>query len=414
MIRQDLDKLELPQTPGVYFWRDKDSKILYIGKATNLRDRTRSYFAPDLIKTRGARLVDMVFKSDTVTWQETDSVLEALILEANLIKQYQPYYNRDEKDDKSFNCVAITKDLFPRVLLVRQKDIDVQSRTLHILRKKEPIKYDVVFGPYPHSASLKEALRIIRGIFPFRDRASSMPDKEVFYQQIDLSPRMITIQDKKLYRKNIGRIKLMLQGKFKALVHELKSDMNDAAKAQAFEEANDMKQKLFALEHIKDVSLLKRDLVANNRVDSFRIEAYDVAHLSGKQMVGVMSVIENDTTNKSDYRKFIIREFDRSNDAGALREVLVRRLSHKEWTYPNAIVVDGNIIQINAATKVLKDLELNIPIIAVTKDDRHRAKSISGDKDIIENHKYAILLANAESHRFALTFHTARRKKAML
>ena len=92
MIRQDLDKLELPQNPGVYFWRDDAGRILYIGKATNLRDRTRSYFAPDLIKTRGAHIVDMVFKSATLTWEETQSVLEALILEANLIKKYQPYY----------------------------------------------------------------------------------------------------------------------------------------------------------------------------------------------------------------------------------------------------------------------------------------------------------------------------------
>ncbi len=414
MIRQDLDNLELPQTPGVYFWRDNSNNILYIGKATNLRDRTRSYFAPDLIKTRGPRLVDMVFKSSTVTWQETSSVLEALILEANLIKQYQPYYNRDEKDDKSFNCVAITKEDFPRILLVRKKDVDERAKTVRPLRSKVAIKYDTVFGPYPHGSSLKEALRIIRGIFPFRDRASAMKDKEAFYQQIDLSPATATAEDKANYRKTIGRIKMMLQGKFSSLKTELKREMTAAAKSEQFEEANDIKHKLFALEHIKDVSLIKRELVTGNTDETFRIEAYDIAHLSGKQMVGVMTVVENATANKNEYRKFIIKGFDTANDPGALREILTRRLAHTEWRYPDVIVVDGNIIQINAAKSVLDEVQLAIPIVAVTKDEHHRAKSLSGPTELIELHKYGILLANAESHRFAITFHKARRSKAML
>ena len=414
MLRQDLDNLELPANPGVYFWRDAAGKILYIGKATNLRDRTRSYFAPDLIKTRGAHMVDMVFKSATVTYQETGSVLEALILEANLIKKYQPYYNRQEKDDKSFNCVAITHEEYPRILLVRQKDINTTEKTIQPLRSKVILKYDAVFGPYPSGSSIKEALQIIRKIFPFRDRASAMKDKEVFYQQINLSPNTGTDEYKKAYRKNIGRIKLILQGKLKSLVTDLKKEMHAAAKLEKFEEANDLKFKLFSLEHIQDVSLMKRDLIGNNAAEIFRLEAYDIAHISGKQMVGVMTVVENATINKNEYRKFIIRGFDTANDAGALKEVLVRRLAHTEWPYPNAIVVDGNAIQINAAAAVLKDMQLAIPIIAVTKDERHRPKSVSGSQEIIETHKFAILLANNEAHRFAITFHKDRRKKAMI
>lgn len=414
MIRQDLDKLELPQNPGVYFWKDAAGKILYIGKATNLRDRTRSYFAPDLIKTRGPHLVDMVFKSHIVTWQETDSVLEALILEANLIKKYQPYYNRQERDDKSFNCVAITKEPFPRMLLVRQKDIDTQHKTIMPLRAKASIPYDVVFGPYPSGSSIKEALQIIRRIFPFRDRASAQKDKEVFYRQIDLAPDVTTAVAAKHYRKNIGRIKLILQGKLKSLIVNLKKEMNTAAKALRFEEANDLKFKIFSLEHIQDVSLIKRDLITGNREDCFRIEAYDIAHISGKQMVGVMTVVENATPNKNDYRKFIIRGFEKANDAGALREVLVRRLAHTEWPYPSLIVVDGNMIQVNAAQTVLKELKLDIPVASVVKDERHKPKAVTGPKELIEQHKFAILLANNEAHRFAITFHKNRRRKALI
>ncbi|HWC57364.1 MAG TPA: GIY-YIG nuclease family protein [Candidatus Paceibacterota bacterium] len=414
MIRQDLDNLKLPQVPGVYFWKDANGKILYIGKATNLRDRTRSYFAPDLIKTRGPHMVDMVFKSSTVEWQETDSVLEALILEANLIKKCQPYYNRQEKDDKSFNCVAITKEAYPRILLVRQKDIDTGAKTVRPLRSKVAIKYDAVFGPYPHGSQLKEALRIIRGIFPFRDRASAMKDKEVFYQQIELSPKTGSDAAKRAYRKNIGRIKLILQGKLKSLVKELTTEMNAAAKKMQFEAAGELKQKIFALTHIQDVSLMKRDLIMSHVEGTVRIEAYDIAHLSGKQMVGVMTVIENATPAKSEYRKFIIRGFDKANDAGALREVITRRLAHTEWPYPTAIVVDGNAIHVNVARSVFEKLGIEIPIVAVTKDARHKPVSISGPQSFIEAHKYAILLANNEAHRFALSFHRHKRQKAQL
>ncbi len=415
MIRQDLDQFELPGEPGVYFFRDNAGKILYIGKATSLRDRVRSYFGADLIKTRGPRLVDMVFKATAVTWQQTPSVLEALILEANLIKKYQPHYNRQEKDDKSFNCVVITKEEFPRILLARQKDIDTREKLLTLPKQKgTKVKYDAVFGPYPSGASLREALAIIRRIFPYRDRVSAMKDKEAFYRQIHLSPDVTNAEAAKVYRKNIGHIKKIFQGKLQTLINELKVDMNKAAAAMKFEEANELKHKVFALEHVQDVSLIKRDLIQSRDETTIRFEAYDIAHLSGTQMVGVMTVVENSAVQKDDYRKFIIRGFDKANDAGALREVLVRRLAHTEWPYPTAIVVDGNAIQVNAANKVLRDLDLSIPIIAVTKDERHKPKSISGPTELIDAHKFAILLANNEAHRYAIAFHKDRRRKVMI
>lgn len=274
MIRQDLDNFELPQSAGVYFFRDGDGKILYIGKATSLRDRVRSYFGADLIKTRGPRLVDMVFKAVGITWQETSSVLEALILEANLIKKYQPHYNRQEKDDKSFNCVAITKEEFPRILLVRQKDINTSTKMIALPKQHGiELRYDAVFGPYPSGASLREALRIIRRIFPYRDRVSAMKDKEAFYRQIELSPDVTSAEATKAYRKNICHIKKTFQGKLQTLIAELTRDMNKAAKAEKFEEAHELKQKVFALTHIQDVSLIKRDLIQSADDSIVRFEA---------------------------------------------------------------------------------------------------------------------------------------------
>jgi excinuclease ABC subunit C len=366
-----------------------------------------------VIKTRGAHIVDMVFKATNVTYQETMNALEALILEANLIKKYKPYYNTKEKDDKSFNCVAITKELYPRIVLVRQKDINTKDKTVVLYRKAGTVSYDTIYGPFPKGSAIREALHLLRRIFPFRDLASSKSDNATFYRQIGLAPDVSSSEAVKRYKETITRLKLIFGGKLRTLIANLKRDMMRAAKNEHFELANELKQKVFALEHIQDVSLIKRDLISHNG-PTFRIEAYDIAHLSGTNMVGVMTVVEDANSKKSDYRKFIIKGFTTANDPGALREVLVRRLAHPEWSYPDAIVVDGNSIQVNAATTVLKDLSLDIPIIAVTKDEHHRAKAISGPTTLVEAHKYAILLANAESHRFALTFHTARRKKAML
>lgn len=413
MIRQDLAQYDIPQEPGVYFWRDETGTVLYIGKATVLRDRIKSYFSSDLIHSRGPHIVDMVFRAKTITWQTTASVLEAVILEANLIKKQQPYYNTKEKDDKSFNCVVITKEPFPKVLIVRQKDIDTHSKTVTIPRYGiHDQGYDSVFGPFPQSTSLRDAVKVIRRIFPFRDRVSAQKDKEVFYRQIALSPDVSSPEAVTAYKKTITAIKKIFEGKLQSLIKELQKEMQSLAKKELFEDANSIKQKIFALEHVQDIALIKRDVFRSSDA-VFRVEAYDVAHSSGSAMVGVMTVVEDGQSDKQSYRKFMIKGFTQANDAGALQEMLVRRLAHTEWPYPQLIVVDGNVIQMNAAQTVLDNAQLAIPIVAVTKDERHRPKALSGNtkeaSELIADHKLAILLANAESHRFAVQFHRQKR-----
>lgn len=145
-----------------------------------------------------------------------------------------------------------------------------------------------------------------------------------------------------------------------------------------------------------------------------RIEAYDIAHLFGKNMVGVMTVIEDGELAKNEYKKFIVRTQDKSNDTGALEEILSRRLRHSEWGLPDIIVMDGGIAQINTAKSVLNRYQFKIPVVSVVKDDKHKAKAIIGDEEIIKKYKKDILLANNESHRFAITFHKKRRGKDFL
>lgn len=396
----------LPQTPGVYLFLGTRKNVLYVGKATNLRDRVRSYFEKDLAATRGPALVAMVECARTVEYKPTDSVLEALILEADLIKKLKPKYNTLAKDDKSFNHVVITKEPWPRVLTMRRKEL--------LQQKNRRVLYRAEYGPFPHGGMLKEALRLIREIFPYYDTKRSVEelhrkqDKRVrFNESIGIYPLQGTTRED--YAQTIRHIRLLFEGKKKQLLQLLEKEMHAAAKAQQFERAALSKKQLFALQHINDVSLLKREHKRAATIPAKRIEAYDIAHLGGEHMVGVLTVIENGEPQKSEYRKFKIRTVSGSNDTAALREVLTRRFSHSEWRLPGIIVVDGSTAQKNTAHRVLKEFGYEIPVVAVTKDARHRPVKIQGTKAVKDGYAADILLANSESHRFAIGYHKQRR-----
>ena len=416
---------KMPDSPGVYFFLDKQKKVLYIGKATDLKSRVRSYFSSDLHKTRGPIITAMVEKATSIDWRQTDSVLEALILEANLIKVYKPEANTDLKDDKSWNYVVVTKEDFPRILLVRGKEL-AQSGFKNLLKGREiTLTPAFTFGPFPHGLQLREALKIIRKIFPYRDTCIPAPEqlamgkqpKSCFNAGIGLCPGVCSgAVNKTEYRKIVRRIVLLFQGKKSELVKSLERDMKRAAKNEQFEEAARLRKQLFALRHIQDISLIKDEYrVPSGLLDnrSMRIEAYDVAHLQGSSAVGVMTVVVDGQVLKNDYRKFILRSTKGGDDAGGLREILSRRLGHDEWPMPRIIVVDGSTAQLNAAQKVLDEYGFKIPLVGVTKDEHHRAKEIKGDKTIIALRERDILLANAEAHRYAIGFHRKRRSAQM-
>ncbi|QQR76687.1 GIY-YIG nuclease family protein [Candidatus Nomurabacteria bacterium] len=403
----DLKKLKIPNTPGCYFFRDSKG-ILYIGKATSLRSRVRSYFGKDVINTRGSHIVDMVFKARTLTFQETESVLEALILEANLIKKYKPYYNTKEKDDKSWNYVCITDEELPKVIIERGKNIDFKNL------KTENNKLKSIYGPYTNGSALKEALKIVRRIFPFIDNSSIHKDKYEFYRQLGLTPDMANKEVSKEYKKTIKNLELFFSGKKAQIILNLKKEMLAYAKKREFEKAGEIKKTIFALEHIHDVSLIKNENIEEGRINKFRIEAYDIAHMSGKNMVGVMTVVENGLPIKSEYKKFIIRTQSNANDTGALEEVLSRRFRHTEWGVPDLVVLDGGIAQLNVGKQVLKRYQFKIPIVSVVKNEKHKAKDILGEKENIKGNETGIVLANSEAHRFSITFHKLRRGNAFL
>lgn len=206
----------LPDEPGVYFfWKGRE--ILYIGKATSLRDRTKSYFGKDLIETRGPLLVDMVFQANKISFEKTDSVLEALILEAALIKKHQPYYNTREKDDKSFSYVCITKEAFPKVMVIRERNLRAG-----VIQADDDVKFQATFGPFTNGMQLREAMKIIRRIFPYLDAQSAKMNNFEFYRQIGLAPDTGTKEAKVVYDQNIKNLKLFFQGKKKRVISNFK------------------------------------------------------------------------------------------------------------------------------------------------------------------------------------------------
>ena len=396
-------KNEFPETPGVYFFLDEQDQLLYIGKATSLRDRVRSYFIQDIIETRGPKIRLMLERIASIGYMRTDSVLEALILESNLIKAEQPPYNTDAKDNKSFNHVVITKETFPRVLIVRGRDIEQKKFT-------DPVKY--IFGPFPAGGALRDALKIVRRLFPYRDRCLPESGKPCFSAQIGLCPGVCAgVLSAKEYGRTINHIRLFFEGHKSDVVKQLEREMKVCAKERRFEQAGAIKKTLFGLHHIQDMALIKDDLREKH---AHRIEAYDVAHLSGTASVGVMVVVEESRPNKNEYRQFKLRGKHGGNDLSALEEILTRRLKHKEWTLPELIVVDGAHLQFERAEQVLREMEITIPIVGVVKDVHHKADRLIGPVALIERFEKEILLANTEAHRFAITFHRKRREKEFL
>ena len=409
MNRQYVTQKKLPDAPGIYVFKDYQKRPLYIGRATSLKDRVKSYFARDLISTRGPRIIDMVTKAVSLDWQTTDSVLEAIILESAQIKKYQPYYNVDERDDKSSNYVVITDDQWPRVFLARARDLD------HKIKEKSlehPIRE--LFGPYPNGGLIKEALKVIRKMFPFKDKKSFDARHDAFYQALGRSPKESDTNAKRRYARTIEHLILFFEGKKDLLRKRIEREMKLAAKDMRFEEAGQSKRLLYALDHINDMLLIKADRTeVGPTAQSYRIEAYDIAHLSGKNVVGAFTVSIDGEFIPAEYRKFVISK-QVNDDLAGLEEILNRRLNHTEWTYPDIIVVDGNEMHVKRAESVLRARRIGIPIVAVTKDEHHKAANLLGSEAIIIPRRKDIIAINAEAHRYVIRFHRNRRNKSLL
>jgi len=406
----------LPATPGVYLFKNAKGDILYIGKAANLKRRVSSYF----LRSADSRIEKLVSEIKKIDYEKTESVLEALILESKLIKKYQPPFNIREKDDKSFLYVEITREKFPRVLLMRGREW-----------KKPKQSYEAkprIFGPFTSASSIREALKILRRIFPFNVHPPEKIGKfsrPCFDYEIGLCPGIcISAISRKDYLKNIRNIKLIFQGKKSKVIKNLEQEMEKAGKNLEFEKAAKIKKQIFALKHIQDTALIREESGIMNYESgrSLRIEGYDVSNIFGTSAVGAMVVFTNVNRvkrqkraaaansrdafepAKNEYRKFRIRTIQKSDDVGMLKEVLHRRLAHWDWPLPDLILIDGGKGQVNAAKGVLEEAGFKIPIIGLAKGLKRKKNELVGIAPAWASQKTLISVRD-EAHRFAISYH---------
>ena len=252
---------KLPETPGVYLFKNAKNEILYIGKAANLKRRVSSYFQ----KTHDARITQLVAKISGINFQKTDSVLEALILESQLIKKHEPPYNMKGKDDKSFLYVEFTKEKFPRLLLVRGKNITSPSSNQKT--KNYKLKPSI-YGPFISGSNLREALRILRKIFPWNlhpDEKIGKMTRPCFDFEIGLCPGACVGKiNRRDYLKTVRQLRLFFENKKQKIVKESEKEMKIVSKSLDFERALKIRKQIFALKHIQDSTLVNASNVQNS------------------------------------------------------------------------------------------------------------------------------------------------------
>ncbi|MFA5754059.1 MAG: GIY-YIG nuclease family protein [Patescibacteria group bacterium] len=364
----------IPKKPGVYFWLDKKGKILYVGRATSLKNRLSQYFQKGI----DSRIGEMVASAADLKYETTETLLEAIILEAKNIKKYWPKYNIVDRDDRSFIYVVIPKTPYAKPLVVRGTDL-----------KKFPTTKAKVFGPYQSWHLLQNALRLIRRVFPY---GTCRPNsgRACFDYQIGLCPgACLGLISAKEYQKNINNICLLLGGEKKRLVARLMRDNPD---------------KIKVLRHLQDVSLLSReDNLKEKKIN--RLEGYDISHLQGKESYGSMVVFEDGEANRQEYRLFKIKDAPEGDDERALAEVLLRRFKHPEWSLPELIMIDGGSPQISFLSRVLSAHNIEIPLVGISKLAGDRLVFMAGIKkpwrDLANNIKPTLLKLREEAHRFA-------------
>lgn len=432
---------QLSDTPGVYKFFNSSGELIYVGKASSLKNRVRGYFKemdPRLREDDKRRPIEeMIHEVINFKVEETDSALEAAILEGKYIKEYRPKYNVDWRDDKSWNYIAITKDKFPKVTTVREHELSAE--------KKKEFKY--LFGPYP-GLNTKEAIKILRRIFLFSEcepsgqrsfvgtqddeRLDSLRQpadygndkvKPCFYYQLGQCLGVCTgeISSADYLKKVINPLKMFLSGKKKILMKQIEKLMHAASKTQNFEEATRLRNQLAQLQKIQDIALLNSSFIKDPtgielRVVS-RIEGYDISNLGESDKVGSMVVFNAVGPVKNQYRKFKIKTVSGQSDVDCLIEVLNRRLKHNEWKMPDIFLVDGGLPQVNAAKKVLRAHQIVAPIVGIAKGAKRKRNDffVVGNmgsvlKNWIEKNKNILIAVRDEAHRFAIKFNREQRK----
>jgi len=409
---------KLPKTAGVYCFASPKPKgeggfeVIYIGKAINIQNRVKNHFNQPSYR-------DNLFmdKVDKIGFLKTNSEIEALILEANLIKKHQPKFNVVWRDDKNYFYVAITKEKRPSVYITHQPFDGTQGK------KNDKADY---IGPFVEGVALKKTLRFLRRAFPYYSQRKH-PKIKCTYCHLDLCPG--PQPDLKLYKNNLKNLKLVLEGKRINVFKNLKKEMNLLAKEKKFEEAGKIRDRMQALKQImahtrvieagktfiaeNPNQLLARIIGVNN---ISRIECYDVSNIQGKQATASMVVFVDGQPDKNEYRKFKIKMQNEPNDIAMLKEAITRRLTHAEWKFPDVILIDGGIAQLNAGIEAKGNK--NIKVISIAKRNKElfieKRKNPILLKTLPQEIYNLIIHLDDEAHRFAITYHKKLRSNDLL
>ncbi|OGZ45810.1 MAG: hypothetical protein A2756_02800 [Candidatus Ryanbacteria bacterium RIFCSPHIGHO2_01_FULL_48_27] len=437
----------VPSTPGVYFFKGARGQILYIGKAGNLKTRIRSYFAAS--RDVGPAKERMLKEAVTLEWQELSSEIEALIEEARLIKKYRPRYNILMRDDKNYLYVGFTKERFPKVFLTHQP-----RQTLSREFKDKKATY---IGPFTDATSVKRILKSLRKLFPYCT-CKELHTRLCQNAQIGLclgacclntaKPTYATVDTNAahtLYKQHVASIQKILSGNQKTLIRMLTKKMETYSKDRAFEKAASIRNQLWGLEHIfahslyikqehsleNQKALRKLEQILRLTYPIARIEGYDISNIQGTDAVGSMVVCTDGVMDKNEYRKFRIKTVVGANDPAMMQEILMRRFNHPKWQYPEVILIDGGVSQLNAARWAQKkylhqavhntntwDTVAAIHIVSLAK--REEELYLPGKiHPIALKHTSTTLLhllqqIRDESHRFAIGFHRKLHRKLPL
>jgi excinuclease ABC subunit C len=440
MNQQLANKLKtLPKDPGVYFHKDAGGAIIYVGKAARLSNRVRQYFQKS--RGRDPKTEALVGEIHDTDWMVVESELEALFLEAEMVRRYMPRYNILLRDDKSMSYIRIDYDSdYPTVSTTR-RPLDDGAR---------------YFGPYLSTLSVRTALKSLRRIFPFAVKRMPNQKRATLYYHLGLDPGLEEGKTSlEAYRANLRRLIAVIEGKRKTIEHEIEKDMKRASKEKDFELAAKLRNQLFALQGLtrqvifsdKEFLDISKDHALNELVDLLgmpkfpaRIEGYDISHMQGTDVVASMVVFTNGVSNKSEYRKFKTKK-DHNNDFYNMNETIKRRLSEKNrkaWGLPSLVLIDGGKGQLDAAIRARDEAGCEkIPFIGLAKREEQiviqRGKSnvalneqvmrkLSGFKtdsedftlvNVPHNTNLVKLLQRIrdESHRFAVTYHSVLKVK---
>lgn len=398
---------KLPDNSGIYLFY-RNGELIYVGKATSLKKRVASYFGP----VKNFRPIEvMISEVDNIKYVETDSVIEAIILEANYIKKYQPKYNVKEKDDKSWNYLTLTREDFPHLEIIREymlKDMgDNAARN-----------YKYIFGPFP-SIKTKEMMRILHNLF-YVSRCQTRQKRPCFDYQIGHCLGVCTGEIGKVeYRERVVKpLVYFLSGKKKTLLLSLDRQMKKLSQEQRFEDAGLVRNQINSLTRIRDIALLDKSFLSDNFDEELRggdfavkrIEGYDISNLGVDAKVGSMVVFNKIAPVKSEYKKFKIKTVEGQSDVDCLKEVLGRRLRHNDWEMPQIFLIDGGKPQVNTVQKVLSLFNLTIPIVGIAKGkDRDKNEFICNEKnkkvlDWIDDNENLLIRVRDEAHRFAISY----------